>query len=453
MDIFALIAAALRGERPAAITLAAKHLNWPKAQVALLACGDAATHADLVAALKALPQAEVALPPPPRSLPPIVPAVVGQHEQRALDQLARCLDHDDAVGGAICADGHLGYAQPVGGVVAYREHISVSGVGFDIACGNLAVATDLRFKDIRGRLESIADAIAQNISFGVGRAQGGAIEHALFDDDEAWHAAEAEALRTPAQHQLGTVGGGNHYVDLFRETVPGMSEDEAPVWIGIHFGSRGLGHKLATRALKRAGGKEGIDVAPTLLHQDSHQGRTYLAGMELAGRYAYAGREWVALRVLDLLGAAETDRVHNHHNFAWREEVAGGPAWVVRKGCTPAFPGQRGFVGGSMGDDAVILEGVAGEEAVSLLHSTVHGAGRTFGRNEAKRRFTRAEMDAWVAARGVVLRGGDIDESPMAYRRLPDVLAEHQGSIRVLHTLRPVVVAMAGAGVVDPFKD
>ena len=126
---------------------------------------------------------------------------------------------------------------------------------------------------------------------------------------------------------------------------------------------------------------------------------------------------------------------------------------MVRKGATPAFPGQRGFVGGSMGDDAVIVEGVDSAEARASLYSTIHGAGRLFGRNEARRRFTRDAMDAWLQQRGVMLVGADLDESPMAYRRLPDVLAHHSGSVKVLHTLRPFAVAMAGAGEFDPFKD
>jgi tRNA-splicing ligase RtcB (3'-phosphate/5'-hydroxy nucleic acid ligase) len=126
---------------------------------------------------------------------------------------------------------------------------------------------------------------------------------------------------------------------------------------------------------------------------------------------------------------------------------------VVRKGATPAFPGERGFVGGSMGDDAVIIEGVESEEAKASLYSTVHGAGRMFGRREAKRRFTRDEMGAWLQSRGVTLVDADLDESPMAYRRLPEVLAEHAASARVLHTLRSFAVAMAGEGEFDPLKD
>ena len=101
----------------------------------------------------------------------------------------------------------------------------------------------------------------------------------------------------------------------------------------------------------------------------------------------------------------------------------------------------------------LILEGVAGAEATALLSSTVHGTGRLFGRKEARRRFGRAEMEAWLNERAVTLRGGDLDESPMAYRRLPEVLARHAGSIRILHTLRPFAVVMAGKDVVDPFRD
>jgi tRNA-splicing ligase RtcB (3'-phosphate/5'-hydroxy nucleic acid ligase) len=221
----------------------------------------------------------------------------------------------------------------------------------------------------------------------------------------------------------------------------------------VHFGSRGLGHTSATRHLKRAGGKDGMHVPPAVVDEASEIGRAYLAAMELAGRYAHAGREWVVERVRRILGGAVTDSVHNHHNYAWKERHGGREVWVVRKGATRAFPGQRGFVGGSMGDDAVILEGVGSEAAAAALHSTIHGAGRVFGRKEALRRFTRAEMETWLKARGVTLSGGDLDESPMAYRRLPEVLAAHEGTVRVLHRLRPFAVAMAGPGEFDPFKD
>jgi tRNA-splicing ligase RtcB (3'-phosphate/5'-hydroxy nucleic acid ligase) len=175
-----------------------------------------------------------------------------------------------------------------------------------------------------------------------------------------------------------------------------------------------------------------------------------------------------------LLGGVEQELVHNHHNFAWKEEHYGDEVVVIRKGATPAFPGQRGFIGGSMGDDAVIVQGVptdsASSEVVELqqsaLFSTVHGAGRVMSRTQAAgkrdrrsgRQLSRGDvspnmMRDWVREKGVVLRGGGVDESPHVYRRLPDVLAAQGGTIDVLHTLRPLIVVMAGDNEVDPYKD
>jgi tRNA-splicing ligase RtcB len=372
--------------------------------------------------------------------------VFGQHDEATIAQMRNCMAVGNVVAGVICADGHLGYAQPVGGVIAYEKQISISGVGFDIGCGNMAVRLDVPFSAIADQVGPIIKDVARVISFGLGRTNDERVEHELFDDADAWRESDMEAYRPKAGAQLGTVGSGNHYVDLMRD-------EQDMAWIGVHFGSRGLGHTSATRYLKAAGGKDGMNVPPAVIDEDSELGRRYIAAMQLAGRYSYAGREWVIERVRRIVGGSVTDMVHNHHNYAWRETHDGRDLWVVRKGATPAFPGQRGFVGGSMGDDAVIIEGVDSEAAKASLYSTAHGAGRLFGRKEAKRRFVRAEMDAWLQSRGVTLIGADLDESPMAYRRLPEVIAQHAGTVKVLHTLRPFAVAMAGEGEFDPFKD
>ena len=373
-------------------------------------------------------------------------SVFGQHEAATVAQMKNCMGVGNTVAGVICADGHLGYAQPVGGVIAYEKQISISGVGFDIGCGNMAVQLDTSFTNIESRVPEMLAEIRQRISFGVGRTNAERAEHELFEDAEAWRASDMADYRQKAITQLGTVGSGNHYVNL-------MCDERGFVWIGVHFGSRGLGHSSATRYLKAAGGKDGMNVPPAVVDEDSEVGARYLAAMELAGRYAYAGREWVVERVRQIVGGAVTDTIHNHHNYAWRERHNNQDLWVVRKGATPAFPGQRGFVGGSMGDDAVIVEGIESARSAEALYSTVHGAGRVHGRMEAKRRFTRIEMDDWLRKRNVLVAGGDLDESPMAYRRLPDVLAHHAGTIRVLHTLRPFAVAMAGGDEFDPWKD
>jgi tRNA-splicing ligase RtcB len=299
--------------------------------------------------------------------------VFGIHDEATIAQMRNCMGVGNVVAGVVCADGHLGYAQPVGGVIAYEKQISISGVGFDIGCGNMAVRLDTPYADIKDRAGAILDNVRRVISFGIGRANAERAEHELFDDADAWRESDMHAYRQKAVAQLGTVGSGNHYVDL-------MHDQDGFVWIGVHFGSRGLGHTSATRYLKAAGAKDGMNVPPAVVDEDSEIGRRYSAAMQLAGRYSYAGREWVVERVRKIIGGTVTDMVHNHHNYAWRETHDGRDLWVVRKGATPAFPGQRGFVGGSMGDDAVIIEGVDGPQARASLYSTVHGAGRLFGR-------------------------------------------------------------------------
>lgn len=372
--------------------------------------------------------------------------ILGEHDDATVQQMKNCMSVGNVVAGVICADGHLGYAQPVGGVIAYEKQISISGVGFDIGCGNMAARLGTKFADIANRIPEIAADIHRFISFGIGRRNAERVEHDLFDDGDAWKTSDMEPYRQKAVGQLGTVGSGNHYVDLLRD-----GDDN--VWIGVHFGSRGLGHTSATRYLKAAGGKDGLNVPPAIVDEDSELGTRYIAAMELAGRYAYAGREWVVDRVRKIIGGNILETVHNHHNYAWRERHGDRDLWVVRKGATPAFPGQKGFVGGSMGDDCVILEGIDSAESKASLYSTVHGAGRLFGRKEAKRRFARLQMDEWLNGRGVTLIGADLDESPMAYRRLDDVLAHHTQSVKVLHRLRPFVVVMASPDEADPWKD
>ena len=411
-------------------------------------CGfrDAARQEMVARETAALREAQRQIPEQPEAYADAPLRIFGQHDENTKEQMRNCMRVGQVVSGVICADGHLGYAQPVGGVIAYEGQISISGVGFDIACGNMAVRLDVPRESLRGQEGAILADMRKVISFGVGRVNEERAEHSLFDDDEAWAAAGMEDYRQKARAQLGTVGSGNHYVDL-------MEDEAGMVWIGVHFGSRGLGHTSATRYLKFAGGKDGMNVPPAVVADDRELGRRYIAAMELAGRYAYAGREWVVERVRQIIGGTVQDMIHNHHNFAWKETHDGRDLWVVRKGATPAFPGQRGFVGGSMGDPAVIIEGLDGFLSRDSLYSTVHGAGRLFGRKEAKRRFTRAEMDAWCREKGVTVSGGDLDESPMAYRRLHEVLNAHVGTIAVNHTLTPFAVAMAGDGEFDPFKD
>jgi tRNA-splicing ligase RtcB (3'-phosphate/5'-hydroxy nucleic acid ligase) len=221
-------------------------------------------------------------------------------------------------------------------------------------------------------------------------------------------------------------------------------------------------------------GKEGsMDAPPILFDIDSEVGQAYIESMHLAGDYAYAGRDVVVDKVLEILGTKAVDEVHNHHNFSWYEEHFGKNYWVVRKGCTPAFPGQRGFIGATMGDISVIVEGVDSELSKTGLYSTVHGAGRVMsrraaagkkkwvkGRDGRKREisvspglvdFEKVRED--IRANGIELRGAGADEAPQCYKKLEKVLQYQGETIKVLHRLKPLGVAMAGEDVKDPYKD
>jgi tRNA-splicing ligase RtcB len=428
----------------------------------------------------------------------------GPVDERSLKQLERCMEAGEAEFGVLCADHHPGYSQPIGGGIAYEGYVSPSGAGYDLGCGNKAARTDLTRADLDalGGVDKLMGEITRRISFGMGVPATERVDHPVLDQIRNAEFAPQRKLAQTAASQLGTVGSGNHYVNL-------MEDEEGKVWVGVHFGSRGFGHKTASGFLALAQGlpfdgraKEGeMDSPPVLFELDSELGQSYLAAMELALEYAYAGRDVVVAKVLEILGAEATHEVHNNHNFAAIEEHFGRTFCVIRKGCTPARPGQEGFVGGSMGDESVILEGVESEDSVESLYSTVHGAGRVMSRTQAAGRSRNLRvwacpvrdcefhLDArkwaggtcpdhgktlkktrrlqqikpgvvdWPAVQarlreqGIVLVGGGADEAPEVYKRLPQVLDAHGDSIRVKHRLRPLGVAMAGRDVFDPYKD
>lgn len=434
----------------------------------------------------------------------------GEVDERSLQQLKSCSENADYA--VLCADHHPGYSQPIGGVIAYEHYISPSGVGYDIACGNKAVMTDIDAKDID--LKKVMDEIFKQIGFGVGRPNPEPVDHPVFDKIAKAEFKPQKKLLNLARVQLGTVGGGNHYVDLFEEVSPpatphiclpesenrGTGETESrktksfthsvsesgagasgKLWIGVHFGSRGFGNKTANGFLALVQGKEfgdrvkdvGMDSPPVLIDVRNPLGQDYIAAMNLAGEYAYAGRDMVLEKVLEILKAKSLYEVHNHHNFAWREEHFGKKYWIIRKGCTPAFPEQKGFVGSTMEDISVILEGVDSAKSKDSLYSTVHGAGRVMSRRKAagKTKWVRGKdgiKRPMIVSKGLVnfpavlkrikrmgieLRGSGPDEAPEVYKSLDQVLEYHKDTIKILHKLKPIGVAMAGLGVYDPYID
>src|SRR5690625_4667831 len=381
-------------------------------------------------------------------------------DKGAIDQLYNCIQSPEDIA-VLTADAHYGYNHPIGGAIAYKDKISLSGVGFDIACGNKAVKTDILASDIN--VPKVMDEIFKRISFGVGRINNEPVDHPVLDEIVGTSLKPLRDMAQMAYEQLGTVGSGNHFVDLFED-------DDGWLWIGVHFGSRGFGHRTTTGFMSLAQGlkfndkpkQSPMNGKPLLFDVNSEIGQDYIQALDLAGKYAYAGRDIVVDKVLEIVGGKALKEVHNHHNFAWKEKHFGEDYWVVRKGCTPAFPGQQGFIGANMRDTSVIVEGVDTTTSKKALYSTVHGAGRVLSRNKAHGR-TRWErrgkkrvrtlvskgvvnfdkVQAELNKKDIYLRGGGTDEAPEVYKNLEEVL-EHQGdTIKIKHRLHPIGVAMA----------
>ena len=218
------------------------------------------------------------------------PVIFGTHEAHTIKQLEDVASRAERV--ALMADGHLGYIMPIGGVAAYRNKASVVGVGFDIACGNAAIMTDRYAHEFsKQEWQDLANTIQRTVAFGVGRTNAeddAPVDHPLFADG-AWDAIPGKGNRASlwqkAKNQLGTVGSGNHYVDIFKDT-------KDRVWVGVHFGSRGFGHTVASGFLALGLGAEWderVKEQEVLLDLDTPIGEAYWALMELAGQYAYAG--------------------------------------------------------------------------------------------------------------------------------------------------------------------
>jgi tRNA-splicing ligase RtcB len=393
--------------------------------------------------------------------------VWGIPDEEALAQAVACANTGQTVETLLLADHHKGPSLPTGGVIVYDGQISPSAVGYDIACGIKALRTGMLAEDIRGKLSTIMDDIAKQISFGVGRVNNTKVDHYLFDDSH-WDIykdigrQEHDILKELAVSQLGTVGSGNHFVDLLEETTTGE------LWIAAHFGSRGFGFKTAAGFINLAGGRKflsnppsGINGQPPIvLDMKSDLGQMYYKAIQLVGLYASAGRDYVTEQVLHILGAGSNFEVHNSHNYAWEEVHDGNSYMVVRKGATPTAPGQLAYISGSMDDVSVIVQGKNTQENRDAFYSSAHAAGKISNKGQAfgpmnwttrvrsGGRFSYQETSEYSDG----LRGTALEEDSAVYRKLQDVLEIHEEALEVLNILRPIGVCMA-ANEFDPYSD
>ena len=391
---------------------------------------------------------------------PMEAPVWGRHmiDPGAITQLQNAMQLPVTAAGALMPDAHIGYGIPIGGVVALEDAVAPYMVGVDIACRMMMSIYPTSFlNDFQTNVnvqDLVRRALVSETRFGMGAAfrKGEERQHDVMDDPD-WGATKfLRHLRDKAYSQLGTSGTGNHFVDV---GVVNLSADgaaefdlEAGEYLAVmsHSGSRGTGAKICDRYSKIA---QKLTPLPgphrhlAWLPIHSEEGEEYWTSMNLAGRYASANHHAIHRALAKAFGERPLAQVENHHNFAWLEEHGGKKLYVHRKGATPAAEGEIGIVPGSMGHDSFIVRGKGNPAS---LNSASHGAGRTMSRRQAISTLPKAERNAWLEERGIELIGGGMDEAPMAYKDIEEVLAQQSDLLEPIARFTPRMVIMADDG-------
>jgi tRNA-splicing ligase RtcB len=392
-------------------------------------------------------------PPPPRSAP--VPyAQWGEGlEAESLAQMERACLLPVAVAGALMPDAHVGYGLPIGGVLATDNAVIPYAVGVDIACRMKMTVLDLPVRDLDRKWDKLAKAIESETRFGVGATFRERRDHPVLGAD--WSISPiTKANKDKAWAQLGTSGSGNHFVEFGTLTVLGAGLELPPgeyVALLSHSGSRGTGAQVCDHYSRMAFSQHpdlpGEMKRLAWLSLDSAEGQEYWQAMELMGQYAAANHSLIHASIARHLGLEVQLDIENHHNFAWKERhvVNGTDRELVvhRKGATPAGNGVFGIIPGSMASPGYVVRGKGNEQS---LHSASHGAGRCMSRKAALQAFTWEKANRLLKERGVKLLSAGLDEVPMVYKDIHQVMAAQADLVEVVGRFDPRIVKMAPSG-------
>jgi tRNA-splicing ligase RtcB len=369
-------------------------------------------------------------------------------EKGALEQMNTAMKLPISLKGALMPDAHQGYGLPIGGVLATENQVIPYGVGMDIGCRMCMTVYDLNINRMDDDTTQLMRVLENNTRFGKAEFSGPR-EDAVLERPELNEIKFLKSLKKKAHDQLGTSGHGNHFVDIgileLKEYVP--EQDLQPgTYFAIlsHSGSRGSGAEIARHYTHIAMDKCGLPKGArslAWLDLDSEEGIEYWAAMNWAGAYSAANHHHIHERLAGAIGVKPLALFENHHNFAWREKLPDGRQAIIhRKGATPAKKGVLGIIPGSMADNGYLVRGKGNESA---LDSAAHGAGRKMSRSQAKKQFSEKEMKQYLWQRNIRLMGGGLDESPMAYKDISEVMRHQADIVDILAVFKPRIVRMA----------
>jgi tRNA-splicing ligase RtcB len=374
-------------------------------------------------------------------------------DQEAVMQMEKACLLPVSVAGALMPDAHVGYGLPIGGVLATDNAVIPYAVGVDIACRMKMTVLDIPVRDLERKVDRLTRAIEAETRFGVGASFRERRQHDVFDAD--WSVSPiTQQNKDKAWSQLGTSGSGNHFVEFGLFTAhSNINELEAGTYLALlsHSGSRGTGAAVCDHYSKLAF-SQFPDLPNELkrlawLSLDSQAGQEYWRAMELMGLYAAANHACIHRHIAEHLGAQVLLDLENHHNFAWKERhVIGGverEVIVHRKGATPAGAGVLGIIPGSMATPGFVISGKGNADS---LNSASHGAGRAMSRKAANEKFNWKDVNRFLKQQGVTLISAGLDEVPMAYKNIRDVMAAQKDLVTILGEFMPKLVKMAPSG-------
>jgi tRNA-splicing ligase RtcB (3'-phosphate/5'-hydroxy nucleic acid ligase) len=368
-------------------------------------------------------------------------------ESGALQQMHTAMRLPITRAGALMADAHQGYGLPIGGVLATENAVIPYGVGVDIGCRMCMTIYDFPMGFIENHREELKKALMDNTRFGRDTFKKPK-DHPIFERKEFFEIPIVKLFKDRAYEQIGSSGGGNHFVEF---GIVNLQAEEVGLAKGrylavlSHSGSRGIGANIARHftaiAMEKCKlPKEARHLA--WLDLDSEEGQEYWLAMNLAGDYASACHHQIHERLASALGREPLTLIENHHNFAWKEkDEAGNEIIVHRKGATPAGTGDLGIIPGSMATPGFIVKG---KGKISSINSASHGAGRTMSRTQAKKILNKSEVARFLIAAGVEVIGSGLDEAPMAYKDINQVMKYQKDLVEILGTFTPKIVRMCG---------
>lgn len=370
-------------------------------------------------------------------------------EEGALKQMHTAMKLPVTMAGALMPDAHQGYGLPIGGVLATRNAVIPYGVGVDIGCRMCMTIYDLPTTLLEDKKEDLKKMLLNNTQFGQATFKKPK-DHKIFERNEFKELRIAREMKDRAWKQIGSSGGGNHFVEFgIVEIQNSINEfNLAPgMYVAVlsHSGSRGLGATIARHYTHIA-----MDVCKlpqeakhlAWLDLATEAGQEYWLAMNLAGDYASACHHQIHERMAIGLRETPLAMIENHHNFAWKEKDTQGNELIVhRKGATPAGAGVLGIIPGSMATPGFI---VRGKGLAASINSASHGAGRLMSRTKAKETILPGHVNKFLKQAGVELIGSGLDEAPMAYKDIHQVMASQKDLVEVLGSFMPKIVRMCG---------